>query len=88
MDFFFLNPSCSFLIVIVIFLRANFFQTCVSDWRINILQASSLITDICRNLRTAANSVENTEYTVVLRGDSTLRGHFPEARIVITNMTI
>ncbi|KAH9801736.1 Ketose-bisphosphate aldolase class-II family protein [Citrus sinensis] len=41
-------------------------------------KASSLITDICRNLRTAANSVENTEYTVVLRGDSTLRGHFPE----------
>ncbi|XP_024033468.1 uncharacterized protein LOC18056049 isoform X3 [Citrus clementina] len=41
-------------------------------------KASSLITDICRNLRTASNSVENTEYTVVLRGDSTLRGHFPE----------
>ncbi|KAJ4713548.1 ketose-bisphosphate aldolase class-II family protein [Melia azedarach] len=41
-------------------------------------KASELIKDICRNLRTAANSVENTEFTVVLRGDSTLRGHFPE----------
>ncbi|KAL5815452.1 hypothetical protein ACOSQ4_026093 [Xanthoceras sorbifolium] len=41
-------------------------------------KASALIKDICRNLCTAAKSVENTEYTVVLRGDSTLRGHFPE----------
>lgn len=54
----------------------------VSKWRINILQASALVTDICRNIHTAANSVDNTEYTVVLRGDSTLRGHFPEARMV------
>ncbi|KAK3228316.1 hypothetical protein Dsin_008178 [Dipteronia sinensis] len=41
-------------------------------------KASALIKDICRNLCTASKSVENTEYTVVLRGDSTLRGHFPE----------
>ncbi|XP_059453549.1 uncharacterized protein LOC132184080 isoform X2 [Corylus avellana] len=41
-------------------------------------KASALIKDICRNLHTAAKSVENTGYTVVLRGDSTLRGHFPE----------
>lgn len=41
-------------------------------------KASALIKDICRNLHTAATSVENIDYTVVLRGDSTLRGHFPE----------
>ncbi|XP_043699909.1 uncharacterized protein LOC122650571 [Telopea speciosissima] len=41
-------------------------------------KAIALIKDICRNLETAAKSVENTGYTVVLRGDSTLRGHFPE----------
>ncbi|KAI9101613.1 hypothetical protein K1719_023857 [Acacia pycnantha] len=41
-------------------------------------KASALIKDICRNLDTAAKSVQNTDYTVVLRGDSTLRGHFPE----------
>ncbi|XP_050225741.1 uncharacterized protein LOC126675181 isoform X2 [Mercurialis annua] len=41
-------------------------------------KASALIKNICRNLSDAAKSVENVEYTVVLRGDSTLRGHFPE----------
>ncbi|XP_059643268.1 uncharacterized protein LOC132285119 [Cornus florida] len=41
-------------------------------------KATALIEDICRNIRSAAKSVENIEYTVVLRGDSTLRGHFPE----------
>ncbi|KAA8542841.1 hypothetical protein F0562_023993 [Nyssa sinensis] len=41
-------------------------------------KASALIEDICRNLCTAAKSIENIDYTVVLRGDSTLRGHFPE----------
>ncbi|KAM1938337.1 hypothetical protein FF1_015948 [Malus domestica] len=41
-------------------------------------KATALIKDICTNLRTAAKSVENADYTVVLRGDSTLRGHFPE----------
>lgn len=25
----------------------------------------------------------NTDYTVVLRGDSTLRGHFPEVRMLM-----
>lgn len=40
-------------------------------------KASALIKDICTNLHAAAKSVE-IEYTVVLRGDSTLRGHFPE----------
>ncbi|KAJ1438731.1 hypothetical protein SESBI_03004 [Sesbania bispinosa] len=41
-------------------------------------KASILIKEICRNLDTAAKSVDNIDYTVVLRGDSTLRGHFPE----------
>ncbi|GKV23274.1 hypothetical protein SLEP1_g33022 [Rubroshorea leprosula] len=40
-------------------------------------KASALIKDICTNLLTASKSVE-IDYTVVLRGDSTLRGHFPE----------
>ncbi|KAF7822231.1 putative oxidoreductase ygbJ [Senna tora] len=41
-------------------------------------KARALIKDICQNLDTAAKSVHNTDYTVVLRGDSTLRGHFPD----------
>lgn len=41
-------------------------------------KASALVVDICRNLQTAAKSADNMEFTVVLRGDSTLRGHFPE----------
>lgn len=41
-------------------------------------KATALIKDICTNIRNAANSVGNIDYTVVLRGDSTLRGHFPE----------
>ena len=44
------------------------------------LQASVLIEDICRSLCTSAKSVENADFTVVLSGDSTLRGHFPEVR--------
>lgn len=41
-------------------------------------KASALIKEICRNLDAAAKSIDNIDYTVVLRGDSTLRGHFPE----------
>ncbi|KAK8525941.1 hypothetical protein V6N13_017024 [Hibiscus sabdariffa] len=41
-------------------------------------KASALIKDICSNLCSAAKSVDGIDYTVVLRGDSTLRGHFPE----------
>ncbi|XP_057973256.1 uncharacterized protein LOC131161483 [Malania oleifera] len=41
-------------------------------------KATALVKDICRNICAAAKSVENIDYTVVLRGDSTLRGHFPE----------
>ncbi|KAJ6969985.1 hypothetical protein NC653_034524 [Populus alba x Populus x berolinensis] len=36
-------------------------------------KASALIKDICGNLSIAAKSIENIDYTVVLRGDSTLR---------------
>ncbi|KAL9270427.1 L-threonate dehydrogenase-like protein [Drosera capensis] len=42
-------------------------------------KASYLVKEICRNLHAAAKSAGNMEFTVVLRGDSTLRGHFPEA---------
>uniref|UniRef100_A0A0E0LA58 Ketose-bisphosphate aldolase class-II family protein n=1 Tax=Oryza punctata TaxID=4537 RepID=A0A0E0LA58_ORYPU len=41
-------------------------------------KATLLVKDICRNLEAAAKSVPGVSYTVVLRGDSTLRGHFPE----------
>ncbi|XP_051147765.1 uncharacterized protein LOC127262938 isoform X2 [Andrographis paniculata] len=41
-------------------------------------KATDLITEICSNLSNAAKTVDNSQYTVVLRGDSTLRGHFPE----------
>ncbi|XP_057547282.1 uncharacterized protein LOC130825855 isoform X2 [Amaranthus tricolor] len=40
-------------------------------------KASALVVEICLNLQTAAK-LADTEFTVVLRGDSTLRGHFPE----------
>lgn len=41
-------------------------------------KAAKLITTICTNIKTAAGYVKDVDYTVVLRGDSTLRGHFPE----------
>ncbi|XP_074305068.1 uncharacterized protein LOC141639999 [Silene latifolia] len=41
-------------------------------------KASNLIVEICTNLKSAAKTADNAEFTVVLRGDSTLRGHFPE----------
>ncbi|KAL2681062.1 hypothetical protein Neosp_008665 [[Neocosmospora] mangrovei] len=39
-------------------------------------QARDLITEICTNLHAASNEV-GTAFEVVLRSDSTLRGHFP-----------
>ncbi|PPD75753.1 hypothetical protein GOBAR_DD27319 [Gossypium barbadense] len=45
-------------------------------------KATVLIKDICNNLCSAAKSVQHIDYTVVLRGDSTLRGHFPEASTI------
>ncbi|CAA0217389.1 unnamed protein product [Arabidopsis thaliana] len=42
-------------------------------------KASELIKDICSNLCAASKEVGNADYTIVLRGDSTLRGHFPQA---------
>jgi ketose-bisphosphate aldolase len=41
-------------------------------------KASELIKDICSNLCAASKEVGNADYTIVLRGDSTLRGHFPQ----------
>ncbi|CAI9113691.1 OLC1v1014344C1 [Oldenlandia corymbosa var. corymbosa] len=41
-------------------------------------KAYKLIEDICKNVSTASKTVDNTDYTIVLRGDSTLRGHFPQ----------
>ncbi|KAF9592454.1 hypothetical protein IFM89_014944 [Coptis chinensis] len=41
-------------------------------------KAIELTKDICRNIDIAAKSADSIGYTVVLRGDSTLRGHFPE----------
>ncbi|XP_010459440.1 PREDICTED: uncharacterized protein LOC104740519 [Camelina sativa] len=41
-------------------------------------KASALIKDICSNLCAASKEVGNADYTIVLRGDSTLRGHFPQ----------
>ena len=40
-----------------------------------------LVQTVCRNLEAAAKNVPGVSYTVVLRGDSTLRGHFPEVNI-------
>ncbi|KAL8415472.1 hypothetical protein RB596_006182 [Gaeumannomyces avenae] len=39
--------------------------------------ARALITEICTNLLAAAASAGGVPFEVVLRGDSTLRGHFP-----------
>ena len=47
-----------------------------------------LVQTICRNLEAAAKNVLGVSYTVVLRGDSTLRGHFPEVNIKIRTCLI
>ena len=39
-------------------------------------EAESLLLEICKSLKTASQQT-STAYEVVLRGDSTLRGHFP-----------
>lgn len=41
-------------------------------------EAVALTKEICRNVDEAATAAGNTGYTIVLRGDSTLRGHFPQ----------
>ncbi|CAM8976158.1 unnamed protein product [Rhodiola kirilowii] len=41
-------------------------------------KASELIKEICLNLTAASRTVKGADFTVVLRGDSTLRGHFPQ----------
>lgn len=42
------------------------------------LQAIILTKEICKNVDNAAKAAGDVGYTVVLRGDSTLRGHFPQ----------
>lgn len=58
--------------------RPKCFFILTNSRALNSDKASALIVNICQNLRTATSLVENSDYTVVLRGDSTLRGHFPE----------
>ncbi|XP_065018093.1 uncharacterized protein LOC135644453 [Musa acuminata AAA Group] len=41
-------------------------------------KAILLTKTICRNVEAAAQAVKGIDFTIVLRGDSTLRGHFPE----------
>lgn len=56
-----------------------------------VIQAIKLITEICSHLSAAAKTIGNSDYTVVLRGDSTLRGHFPEVSalaVLHSNLTI
>lgn len=47
--------------------------------------ARQLITQICQNLQEAARQTE-VAFEVVLRGDSTLRGHFPLEPLVVENV--
>ncbi|KAL6576381.1 hypothetical protein OROHE_000162 [Orobanche hederae] len=58
------NPKCFFILT--------------NSQSLSSEKARALVTEICSNLSAAANIVGNTDYTVVLSGDSTLRGHFPE----------
>lgn len=57
------NPKCFFILT--------------NSRALSSEKASALVVEICCNLQTAAKSADS-EFTVVLRGDSTLRGHFPE----------
>ncbi|KAG0624148.1 hypothetical protein M758_3G227500 [Ceratodon purpureus] len=41
-------------------------------------EATALTKEICKNVDEAATAAGNAGYTIVLRGDSTLRGHFPQ----------
>lgn len=66
----------------LIFYKFSYLQCCIPEWKFDLLQASALIEEICTNLCSAAKLVENIDFTVVLRGDSTLRGHFPEASTI------
>jgi len=74
-------PFCILLNLISFFAdKKNLYQ--VYKFALDLWQASALIKEICRNLDIAAKSIDSIDYSVVLRGDSTLRGHFPEARIM------
>lgn len=48
-------------------------------------EAKELIATICKNLARAANET-GKEFRVVLRGDSTLRGHFPDEPQAVENI--
>ncbi|XP_047315983.1 uncharacterized protein LOC124919708 [Impatiens glandulifera] len=58
--------------------KPNCFFILTNSRALSSEKATALIEGICQNIRVAAESVKNVDYTVVLRGDSTLRGHFPE----------
>jgi uncharacterized protein YgbK (DUF1537 family) len=45
-------------------------------------EASQLLEEICRNLKAAAEEAQ-VDFEVVLRGDSTLRGHFPHEPLAV-----
>lgn len=47
--------------------------------------ARQLIGEICRNVKTAATTV-GCAFEIVLRGDSTLRGHFPDEEEVVEDV--
>ncbi|KAH0877805.1 hypothetical protein HID58_065199 [Brassica napus] len=63
------KPACFFILT-------NSSSNCIF-----LKQASALIKDICTNLCAASKESGNADYTIVLRGDSTLRGHFPQASL-------
>lgn len=45
---------------------------------LNTDEATALTKEVCKNVEEAAKAAKNAGYTIVLRGDSTLRGHFPQ----------
>ncbi|ONK66190.1 uncharacterized protein A4U43_C06F5120 [Asparagus officinalis] len=58
--------------------RSTCFFILTNSRSLSTEKAVLLTKEICRNLDTAAKAVNGISYTIVLRGDSTLRGHFPE----------
>ncbi|CAL9133503.1 unnamed protein product [Musa textilis] len=49
-------------------------------------KAILLTKNICRNVEAAAEAVKGIDFTIVLRGDSTLRGHFPEEAYAVVSV--
>ncbi|CAM6127619.1 unnamed protein product [Calypogeia fissa] len=52
----------------------------------SVEKATELTKEICKNVMAAAAAAGNVGYTIVLRGDSTLRGHFPEEADAATSV--